>query len=185
MKAKKEAEMRAREKMEKEKEIRERADEIAGQVNEFFTFLIPQVEETIAEPSAAEQGEDLDPRPESDSISTQVPSLDAITVTTAFGVHEEPNNVTTITAAGPAYTTTTSTGEVSQPEYEPTLLELMYEADIADEEDAADVEGGSSHDDGDDADVDTDDFDAESALIDEFIDDGTLTPTTTTSHVLN
>ncbi|PVI05080.1 hypothetical protein DM02DRAFT_503908, partial [Periconia macrospinosa] len=102
MKAKKEAEMRAREKMEKEKEIRERADEIAGQVNEFFTFLIPQVEETIAEPSAAEQGEDLDPRPESDSISTQVPSLDAITVTTAFGVHEEPNNVTTITAAGPA-----------------------------------------------------------------------------------
>jgi hypothetical protein len=36
-----------------------------------------------------------------------------------------------------------------------------------------------NNDDAEDADVDTDDFDAESAVIDEFIQDGGLTPTAT------
>ena len=62
LKAKKEAEMRAREKMEKEREVRARADEIAGQVHEFFSFLLPQREGVMAGPSVTEQGEDLDPR---------------------------------------------------------------------------------------------------------------------------
>ncbi|KAF2642625.1 hypothetical protein P280DRAFT_516396 [Massarina eburnea CBS 473.64] len=175
MKAKREAELRAREKMEKEKEIRARADEMAGQLNEFFAFLLPQIEGDIAQLSISEQGNEADAVPELPELGdTPEPSPDSITVTTVFGVHEEPSDITAITASGPAHTATVSEGGSSAGS-EAALVEMIDDLEaVGDSENA-------QHDDGDDADVDTDDFDAESALIDEFIDDGVLTPTTTTT----
>jgi hypothetical protein len=176
MKAKKELEFRAKEKMEKEKEIRARADEMAGQLNEFFAFLLPQIESGYSQLSVTEQGNGVDSVPELEDTNTVVPSPDSITVTTVFGVHEEPSNLTVISAAaGPAHTPSVSEGSQAGSS-ETALVETMDDLDSLAESDFL-VTGVEQNDDGDDADIDTDDFDAESALIDEFIDDGVLTPT--------
>lgn len=113
-------------------------------------------------------------------------------------MHEEPSNYTVI--SGPsAYTHHQAVEEDETSDFE----HLLQDGDsaafsgsdldglLADGVDASEIDtllgvdtDSNINDDGDDADIDTDDFDAESALIDEFIDDGGLTPTMTT-HVSN
>ncbi|KAF1956873.1 hypothetical protein CC80DRAFT_534870 [Byssothecium circinans] len=175
MKAKKEAEQRAKEKMEREKETRARADEMAGQLNEFFALILPQIEENIAQLDITEQGNDADAIPELGDII----SPDSTTVTTVFGAHEEPSNVTAISASGLAYTASLNEGLPAG--LGPESVQMIDDLEAVDGNDLPDfveVED-PQHDDGDDADIDTDDFDAEGTLIDEFID-GILTPMTTT-----
>ncbi|KAJ4295380.1 hypothetical protein N0V90_007392 [Kalmusia sp. IMI 367209] len=94
-KAKIEEELRARKRMEEEKEGREAADELAGAVFEFFKSLythegIVDIDDLIS--IVHQENVDVD-----DQLT---PSADSITVTTEFGVHEEPSNVTTI--SGPS-----------------------------------------------------------------------------------
>lgn len=183
-KARKEAELRAQERMEKEKEERGQADEMAGAVFEFFASLIPEVMAEISELPANLQEDDAETLAE-----MLVPSPDSITVTTVFGVHEEPSNVTVITASAPPPTVTANEELALQGTLE-DLNENMEQLQVAEHTLVAAVGGHVAldgehddimEDDGDDADIDTDDFDAESALIDEFIDNGALTPTTTTT----
>lgn len=180
MKAKIEAERRAQAMMEKEKEERGQADEIAGAVFEFFESLLPQVLGDVT------HAPDPDVRP--DLPDPVVPSPDSITVTTVFGVHEEPNNVTVISASAPAPAPTYVTYDFIDPEEgnPEEMNEHLEEVDVTetamDDGSSADTQDpDDDDDDGDDGDMDTDDFDAESALIDEFFDDGALTPTTTTT----
>lgn len=184
IKAKKEAELRAKEKMEREREERGQADEIAGAVYEFFAFLLPSATEMAQLPGIHQE---IDTDPLTDLMS--VPSPDSITVTTVFGVQEEPSNVTIITSSGSP--TGPNTHEEPQIDTSPeTLAEQLVQLHFPDhstpslEAEPLPVEPESidlMEDDADDADIDTDDFDAESAVIDEFIDDGALTPTTTTT----
>jgi hypothetical protein len=175
--------------MEKAKEERGQADEMAGAVFEFFASLLPQVMNDMSQSSSSVQGGDTDPRPdlmpEMVLPDTVIPTPDSITVTTVFGVHEEPSNVTVISASGPPPTHVAH--ELGQPEdaVMDTANEHLEQVTIAttaeEHDDFPVVVDEDLNDDGDDGDIDTDDFDAESALIDEFIDDGALTPTTTTT----
>jgi hypothetical protein len=178
LKAKKEAELRVRAMMEKEKEERGQADEMAGAVFEFFASLLPQVMQDMGHPF------DSDARP--DLPETLIPSPDSITVTTVFGVHEEPSNVTVISASGPPPSYATYEFVEQEDEDIEELTEHLEDVAIgatATNNNGVLVDMGSQNvdDTGDDGDIDTDDFDAESALIDEFIDDGALTPTTGTT----
>jgi hypothetical protein len=154
--------------LEREKEERGQADEMAGAVFEFFASLLPQVMQDMAPPS------DTNARP--DPPETLIPSPDSITVTTVFGVHEEPSNVTVISASAPA----PSYASYEFVEHEDEDIEELNEH--LENVDMGETVADTQDDDGDDGDIDTDDFDAESALIDEFIDDGALTPTTGTSN---
>lgn len=175
--AKKEAEQRAKERMEKEKEDRGKADSVAGAAYEFWTLMGEIMDELNNEDNLTDS-----------MLELPVPSPDSITVTTVFGVSEEPNNVTVITAGpGPA----PSSAEIEEvSEQEAQQEELIEDAVLPDNTTAPpvaldlsiEVEAEEMADDeGDDADFNEDDFDAESALIDEFIDDGVLTPTTVTT----
>ena len=183
----------ARERMKKEKEERGRADEMAGAVFEFFSSLMPMTMEEVSQLSA----EDEDG---AEFIELPVPSPDSITVTTEFGVSEEPNNVTVITAVGPP--PAAHEGEVEEIENLAHVVveelgmvqmqlphSLLASVGMMNSSTEIDTEGDTEidteddtddmlDDDGDDADIDTDDFDAESTIIDQFIDDGALTPTT-------
>lgn len=200
IKAKQEAELRAKEKLEKDREERGQADELAGAMHEFFAQFY---EECMTS---------NDSRPAEDPLASSmselpIPSPDSITVTTEFGVVEEPANITTITAAGPspyhhAYDVSEDEGatvemtedleEAPQIHSHPQPLTV----DAVQQLNSVTVEMGSDdaqdeddvNDTGEEADIDTDDFDIdpESAI---FIDgfggtlhmhaDGTLTPTTT------
>lgn len=188
IKAKREAELRALAKLEKDREERGQADELAGAMHEFFAAVY---EDDIA----PEHLLSADTRASSFN-ELPLPSPDAITVTTEFGVMEEPANVTTISIVGPApfphaydhFETEDNNVEMTEDLHEdlqtlqqglahmhlPTgtsLPPLTTEDDV--------------NDTGEEADIDTDDFDAdaESAFIEEFIDeglaDGVLTPTMT------
>jgi hypothetical protein len=164
--------------MEKEREERGQADEMAGAVFEFFTSLLPQVMHDIAHPS------DADARPQ--PLEALIPSPDSITVTTVFGVHEEPSNVTVISAAGPPPSYATYDFVEHEDEDMEDLNEHLENVAIGaaatnDNGMMTDASSQNIEDTGDDGDIDTDDFDAESALIDEFMDDGALTPTTETT----
>ncbi|KAF2001937.1 hypothetical protein P154DRAFT_619010 [Amniculicola lignicola CBS 123094] len=101
IKAKKAAELRAQQKMEKEKEERGHADEMAGAVFEFFTFLTG--EDLAMMWGAVENGIDDGGIPGMSELPA--PSPDSITVTTEFGVTQEPNHFTVITA-GPSNSAT-------------------------------------------------------------------------------
>ncbi|KAF2468538.1 uncharacterized protein BDR25DRAFT_231396 [Lindgomyces ingoldianus] len=188
IKAKKEAELRAKEKMEKEKEERGQADEMAGAVAEFWSFLTNEVMAELAETSPG--GEVMGENTLEGLAELPAPSPDSITVTTEFGVTQEPNSVTTISAAVPP---PTISAEESPEQHEQAIQEgfnesilqatpvlsappmpMSFELEVEPEDmDMVDDEE-------DDADFEDDDIDAESALIDEFIDDGALTPITTT-----
>jgi len=151
---------------------------MAGAVYEFFTSLLPQVMHDIAHPS------ETDARPQ--PLEALIPSPDSITVTTVFGVHEEPSNVTVISASGPPPSYVTYEFVEHEEEDMESLNEHLEDVAIGtttvnDNGVLADASSQTIDDTGDDADIDTDDFDAESALIDEFIDDGALTPTTETT----
>jgi hypothetical protein len=186
IKAKREAELRAIAKLEKDKEERGQADEVAGAMFEFFAGVY-----------------DEGPRHE-----LPIPSPDSITVTTEFGVYQEPANVTMVSASGPSgwYYQSDEGNEVEMTEHllvevEQELaqmhipvsthvqgmfahiLDLPVEVEpehVLDEED--EIEDELVNDTGEEADIDTDDLDigAESAL-----DDGVLTPTTTVAGVIN
>jgi hypothetical protein len=180
--------------LEKDREERGQADELAGAMNEFFAALY--VQDIVA---------GFDNRGPSNELlgvggsGSEFPlaSPDSITVTTEFGVMEESGTVTVISASGPsphhqAYDDDTEddnnvemTEDLNHdiPELQISLspLQLTAQASVVDPEiehmqDASD----------DEADVDTDGFDAdadvdaESAFIEEFIyDEGhyVLTPT--------
>ncbi|KAH8730794.1 hypothetical protein GQ44DRAFT_767965 [Phaeosphaeriaceae sp. PMI808] len=160
LEAKKEAERRALEKIEKDREERGQADELAGAMNEFFTALYVQdmaygfdnrVSEDEAIGLSGSSGSDF-----------PIASPDSITVTTVFGVVEESGNTTVISA---------------------TLIPSSGTGAIDTMQDASEDE---TNDTGEEADIDTDglDADAESAFIEEFMDGiedggGVLTPTTT------
>lgn len=184
--AKEAAEQRAKERLEKEKEDRGKADHVAGAAYEFWALMGEVMEELIdgAEPADA-------------FAELAIPSPDSITVTTEFGVHEEPNNYTYITAAGPPIATSAgqemneqaatvdlddmlehgpalSLGHPIDPNIALALSAALQSVNVVLNDDEIDHLG-------DDDDADDDDMDAESALIDEFIDDGALTPTTTTT----
>ncbi|ORY04137.1 hypothetical protein BCR34DRAFT_491863 [Clohesyomyces aquaticus] len=199
-KLREDAEKRAKEKMEKEKEERGQADELAGAVFEFWSFLtnevMDEIAQTIADGEAALEDDD-----EVVQGVAELPApspADSITVTTSFGVTQEPSNFTTVHAAGatpPAASAenepeihlqgpesasqqdSTAVVPLSTP-LSPASLSLaatpsvdievaQEDSDIMDEEE-------------DDADFEVDDIDTESALLDEFIDDGAMTPSSST-----
>jgi hypothetical protein len=146
--------------------------------------------------------------PQTDTLASSIselpmPSPDSITVTTEFGVVEEPANVTIVSSAGPSQLhqmyNHSSDGEDNAvmtedlhddmpPHFlyvnQNILLSLPALVNTTDPEQSDEDEG--VNDTGEEGDIDTDDFDAdpESAFIEEFIDDGllvdgVLTPTTT------
>ncbi|KAF1347444.1 hypothetical protein EJ07DRAFT_185208 [Lizonia empirigonia] len=91
LKAKKDAELRAKAKIERDRLERGQADELAGAMNEFFAALYTGNADT--------------PIPDSSMYTTSFADLplaspDSITVTTEFGVLEETGNVTIISAGG-------------------------------------------------------------------------------------
>jgi hypothetical protein len=68
------------------------ADELAGAMFEFFTTVY---DESTVNPT-------MDGSSASFTHDLPIPSPDSITVTTEFGVMEEPANLTTISASGPS-----------------------------------------------------------------------------------
>jgi hypothetical protein len=182
--------VRALAKLEKDKEERGQADELAGAMFEFFAGVF-------------DDGEG----PRNESL---IACPDSITVTTEFGVIQEPANVTTVSAAGPSslwsqhvYEQFDEGNEVEMTEHLledielelaqmhmhipasthvqgmfAHILDLPVEVEpehVLDEEDEMEVEDELVNDTGEEADIDTDDLDVG---IESAIDDGALTPTT-------
>lgn len=191
VRAKKEAELRALAKLEKDREERGQADELAGAMNEFFAALY--VQDMVSA---------FDNRvPDSDLLGAgasgsefPLASPDSITVTTEFGVVEESGTVTVISASGPSPhhqvfdndTEEENNVEMTEdlnhdiPELQISLSPLQLSTHSSVEPEIEHMQDVSD----DEADVDTDGFDpdAESAFIEEFINDGgggMLTPTAT------
>ncbi|RAR00928.1 diphthamide biosynthesis protein [Stemphylium lycopersici] len=212
IKAKQEAELRAMAKQKKDEEERGQADELAGAMYEFFTGVYhddPIADDEVNVDGSAFLMGDL-----------PIPSPDSITVTTEFGVVEEPANFTTISASGPS-PFHTAYDHSDDEENNVEMTEHLHEEDGTLQQGLAqmhlsqnthadgmsahitylpvEVEPEHVHDDeeeeeedvndtGEEADIDTDDFDAgaESTFVDEFGDEtigggggGVLTPTTT------
>ncbi|KAF1977448.1 hypothetical protein BU23DRAFT_452655 [Bimuria novae-zelandiae CBS 107.79] len=194
-----EEEMRARERLEKEKEGRSQADELAGAVFEFFKSLYTDDSIDDDGPSITHQEiVDLVHQNTLTAATNPLPSPDSITVTTVFGVHEEPSHVTVISGPSTAMhqSYTAEEDEISELDHVEQLLhgddyefsESDLDALLAGGIDTTDIGAhlgidtdSGMNDDGDDADIDTDGFDAESAVIDEFVNDGGLTPIASTS----
>jgi hypothetical protein len=163
---------KAKEELEKEKELRELADQTAATAGEFWEFWEAMNALHVFEQAAAQQQNSPAAAPENPS--------DQITVTTEFGVAHEPNNVTVISAAGPfagmQHNHQTPPGESSSsasvPDDSPDASTVMFVnlsfGGMAADEDVEIEE--FEFDDGDDADAEEDDPDAESAIIDEFMD---------------
>ena len=93
--AKRDAELRAKAKLERDRLERGQADELAGAMNEFFTALYTQNADATPIPDISTHMSSVADLP--------VSSPDSITVTTEFGVHEETGNVTVISAAGASH----------------------------------------------------------------------------------
>ena len=207
LKAKREAELRALAKLEKDREERGQADELAGAMNEFFAALY--VQDMVAGFDNRVADGDMVGAGSGSGSDFPLASPDSITVTTEFAVVEESGNVTIISASGPSPhhqvfdqdTEEENNVEMTEdlnddmPELQATLSPLLppttpttpttTESD-ADLQLMADASGDEdTNDTGEEADIDTDGFDAdaESAVIEEFMDDdeagGMLTPTTT------
>jgi hypothetical protein len=90
MRAKRDAELRAKAKLERDRLERGQADELAGAMNEFFTALYTQNVDATSIPDMSSYMSSFADLP--------VSSPDSITVTTEFGVLEETGNVTVISA---------------------------------------------------------------------------------------
>ncbi|KAL5114176.1 hypothetical protein ACEQ8H_007924 [Pleosporales sp. CAS-2024a] len=99
LRAKKEAELRAIAKREKDREERGQADELAGAMNEFFSALY--VEDMITGFDHRVQDSGL-LEPFGNGSEFPLASPDSITVTTEFGVVQESGTVTIISASGPS-----------------------------------------------------------------------------------
>jgi hypothetical protein len=177
LKAKREAELRAIAKLEKDREERGQADELAGAMNEFFSALY--VEDMVS---------GFDNRVSDSSTATDFPlaSPDSITVTTEFGVVEESGTVTIISASGPSPhhqlfdndTEDENNVEMTEdlnhemPALQASLSQLHLPASQPPQHhNELDVETMQDVSE-DEADIDTDSFDAdaESAFIEEFLD---------------
>ncbi|KAH7396735.1 hypothetical protein DE146DRAFT_613910 [Phaeosphaeria sp. MPI-PUGE-AT-0046c] len=169
VKAKKEAELRAIAKLEKDREERGQADELAGAMNEFFSALY--VSDMVSGfDNRVSDSADIGLGPSGSDFPLASP--DSITVTTEFGVVEESGTVTIISSSGPSPhhqafdndTEDESTVEMTEDLNDELGIEHMQ--DVSDNEDDFDA-------------------DAESSFIEEFIDDemgadgGVLTPTAT------
>jgi hypothetical protein len=175
LKAKKEAELRAIAKLEKDREERGQADELAGAMNEFFSALY--VQDMVA---------GFDNRVSDSSSPSEFPlaSPDSITVTTEFGVVEESGTVTVISASGPSPhhqvfdNDTEDENNVEMTEdlnHELSQLQLAQQHDSSASDDAQIEHMQDVSDD----EADAFDVDAEGAYIQEFMDDdaeGLLTP---------
>jgi len=209
LQAKKDAERRKMEKLQRDQEERGQADELAGAMYEFFAGVYDDDAVMDGMPTDAPSG----PL----TLDLPIPSPDSITVTTEFGVHEEPANLTTVTSFGPSSFHTAydhsedDENTVEMTEHLQEDMETLHQ-DLAHmhlspslHEHGLDtygphlpvnaapdqVQGGEGeeaehvHDTGEEADIDTDGFDAgaETTTVDEFGDDvvgsGVLTPTTT------
>lgn len=199
MKAKREAELRALAKLEKDREERGHADELAGALNEFFSALYVQdmvegFDDRVSNTATAGSSNSVG------NVASDFPlaSPDSITVTTEFGVVEESGNVTIISASGPSphhqafdqETEEENNVEMTEdvhndlPELQASLSPLQLDtqtqataevdlmADASGDEDTSDTDDGDPNDTGEDADIDTDglDADAEGAIIEEFMD---------------
>jgi len=203
------------EKLQRDQEERGQADELAGAMYEFFAGVYD--DDAIMDNATIVDGP-------SDSLTPDlpIPSPDSITVTTEFGVHEEPANLTTITSSGPSSFHTAydhsedDDNNVEMTEHLQENIETLHQelaymhlssniyvhgmstygphlpVNTASEqvqgEEEEEEEAEHVHDTGEEADVDTDGFDAgaETTFVDEFGDDlvgggggGILTPTTT------
>lgn len=162
--------------MEKEKEDRGKADNVAGAAYEFWT-LMGQVMEELRDEINADLMTEL-----------PVPSPDSITVTTEFGVSEEPSNVTIISAGLPPTSSAPEHEDAVSPQ--DTLGESMVLGHTTPPPIALDfsievpAEDMADDEDDDVDDMDDDDLVTESALIDEFIDDEALTPTMATADYI-
>ncbi len=203
IKAKKEAEQRAIAKLEKDREERGQADELAGAMHEFFTQFY---EECIIT---------NDFRPADGSLTASMselpfPSPDSITVTTEFGVMEEPANVTTVSAAGPSpfhHSYDHSDEEENNVEMtedlnndlgqshgnsenssappntdETTTVQQPLAVEPEAEQEQSNEQADDDADESTNVDADDSDADVETAFIEEFIvlhADGMSTPTTT------
>lgn len=99
VRAKKEAELRALARLAKDREERGQADELAGAVFEFFAGVFEHAD-AAESPSLVNAGHASDTRASPVGNILPLPSPDSITVTTEFGVVEEPAhvNVTTVSA---------------------------------------------------------------------------------------
>ena len=93
--AKRDAELRAKAKLERDRLERGQADELAGAMNEFFTALYTETADATPLPDMSTYMSSFADLPLS--------SPDSITVTTEFGVLEETGNVTVISAGGVAH----------------------------------------------------------------------------------
>jgi hypothetical protein len=190
LRAKKEAELRAIAKLEKDREERGQADELAGAMNEFFSALYVQ-DMAAGFDNRVSYSNFLEPNASGNDFPLASP--DSITVTTEFGVVEESGTITTISASGPSPhhqafdndTEDENNVEMTEdlhhdmPELQVSLSPLQLpphtsavEPEVETMQDVSDNEA--------------DDEDAESAFIEEFIDDdeaggGMLTPTATTT----
>jgi len=167
--------------MEREKEERGQADELAGAVFEFFKYLYDDIDDRTS--TTIIHHENIDIPIENAQPSVLTP--DSITVTTVFGVQEEPSNVTIISGPStvPALSPVPVPADLVLENHDPVQAQSSGHTshDLAAQQDLL-MDIHTDHfmsDTGDDADIDTDDVDAESAVIDEFIDEGVLTPTTT------
>jgi len=205
------------EKLQRDQEERGQADELAGAMYEFFAGVYD--DDAIMDDTTTVDGP-------SDSLTPDlpIPSPDSITVTTEFGVHAEPANLTTVTSSGPSSFHTAydhsedddnnvEMTEHLQENIETLHQELAYmhlspnmhvhgmsayglhlpvntaseqvQDEGEEEEEEEEEEAEHVHDTGEEADVDTDSFDAgaETTFVDEFGDDlvggSILTPTTT------
>jgi hypothetical protein len=192
--AKKAEELRALAKLEKDREERGHADELAGAMNEFFEALyvsdmVDGFDNRMADAEASGNAS-------GSAADLPLASPDSITVTTSFGVVEESANVTVISASGPSPhhqvfdTDTEDENNVEMtedlhedlPELQPSLSPLTHATEVDVQVDVS-IETMQDVSDNE-ADVDTD-ADVESAVLDEFIDDvddaehAMLTPTTT------
>lgn len=193
IRAKQQAELRLRERIKKELEDRGKADSVADAAFEFWTLM----GEVWTEFQPNDEEENDTSATHYEVLATPSPA-DSITVTTEFGVSAEPSNITTITAAPP---TTPNVPELDGQEIDHHHEDNEHEPHHGDTEDEAALSvsdnstaapgttpdspdtlpADMADDEGDDADLDDldDDFDdeeldAESALIDQFIDDGAL-----------
>ncbi|KAL7775248.1 hypothetical protein CFE70_006166 [Pyrenophora teres f. teres 0-1] len=213
--AKKDAERRKMEKLQRDQEERGQADELAGAMYEFFAAVYDD-DDAIVDDATTVGGPSGSLTPD-----LPIPSPDSITVTTEFGVHEEPANLTTITSSGPSSFHTAydhsedDDNNVEMTEHLQENIETLHQelahmhvspithvhgtsaygphllVSSAPEQVQTEAEGENGEvehvtDTGEEADIDTDGFDAgaETTFVDEFGDDavsggGVLTPTTT------
>jgi hypothetical protein len=180
VRAKQEAERRLKERMKKEMEDRGKADSVADAAFEFWTLMGDVWTEL-----QHDEGETTNIHYE---LPATISPADSITVTTEFGVSEEPSNITTITSTAPFPTHDMfEMDHADEDDQGEEVLEPGAEDDtalsVSDDSTAAPPTPGSpellpadlADDEGDEADLgdlegDDENIDAESALIDEFFD---------------